>query len=108
MIFRIWRGWASLADAEAYERLVDEEIVPGIIARDLPGLRRIEILRRPHEDAGEVEFVTIMVFDDQPAVDAFTGGTTAYVPAAARRLLRRFDEDSQHYELVGTHPRRRG
>lgn len=47
-----------------------------------------------------------MTFDDWAAVEAFAGParTTSVVPDEALRLLRRFDEHSQHYELVGAHP----
>lgn len=109
MIFRIWHGWTTRDAADAYERLVDQEVVPGIIARDLPGLHHVDILRRrSQEHAEEVEFVTVMTFEDWAAVEAFAGagGTTSFVPRAARALLSRFDEHSQHYELVGAHGHR--
>ncbi|WP_207943154.1 hypothetical protein [Actinomadura sp. KC345] len=43
-----------------------------------------------------------MTFDDWAAVEAFAGTdpTAAVVPPAARAVLRRFDTESQHYELV--------
>lgn len=106
MILRIWHGWASPENADAYRRLVDEEVAPGIIARRVPGLRHVDVLRRRSQENGQdVEFVTIMTFDDWTAVEAFAGpgGTTSFVPDDARALLSRFDEHSQHYELVGTH-----
>lgn len=109
MIFRIWHGWTSRDDADAYGRLVNQEVVPGIIARDIPGLHHVDILRRRSQEHGEeVEFVTVMTFDDWAAVEAFAGagGTTSFVPGDARALLNRFDEHSQHYELVGTHDAR--
>ena len=42
-----------------------------------------------------------MSFDDLQSVRNFAGDDyeTAYVPAAARELLSRFDQHSQHYEL---------
>ena len=49
MIVRIWHGWATGENAEAYERLVDGTIVPGIIERRVPGLRSVEVLRRRDE-----------------------------------------------------------
>lgn len=106
MIFRIWHGWASRDDADAYGRLVDEEVVPGIVERGISGLRHVDILRRrAQEHAEEVEFITLMTFDDWAAVEAFAGpgGTTSFVPDAARALLSRFDEHSQHYEVLGSH-----
>jgi hypothetical protein len=48
-----------------------------------------------------VEFVTIMRFDSWDAVKRFAGEDyeQAYVPPAAREVLVRFDERSQHYEI---------
>lgn len=108
MILRIWHGWASPDNADAYQRLVDEQIVPGIIDRDIPGLRHVDILRRRHDGDAEVEFATIMAFDTWAAVEAFAGpgGTTSYVPDEARRLLSRYDEHSQHYDLLAAHSAR--
>lgn len=105
MVVRIWHGWTTAEDAETYERLVNGTIVPGIMARRLPGLRQVDILRRQDKPGEDVEFVTVMRFDDWAAVEEFAGpgGTMSVVPAEARRVLDRFDEHSQHYGLVGTH-----
>ncbi len=101
MIARIWHGWTSAADAGAYERLLREEIFTTIEAKQVAGFRRIELLRRP-AGAGEVEFVTIMLFDTLDDVKAFAGEDyeAAYVPARAREVLARFDQRSQHYEVA--------
>ena len=76
--------------------------------RDIPrhsregvsGYRGIQLLRRAIED-DEVEFITIMWFDPWDAVKQFAGEDyeRAYVPPAAREVLARFDERSQHYEI---------
>ena len=99
MIARIWHGWTEPANADAYEALLKSEVFPGILAKKLVGFRRIELYRRPTES--EVEFVTIMWFDSLEAVKAFAGEDheTAYVPAQARAVLKRFDPRSQHYEI---------
>ena len=47
------------------------EIFPGIEAKKVSGYRGIELLWRPIGD--EVEFITIMRFDDMAAVKAFAG-----------------------------------
>jgi antibiotic biosynthesis monooxygenase (ABM) superfamily enzyme len=58
VIVRLWHGWTTPANADAYERLLKEEIFRGIARRAIPGYRGIELLRRP---AGRgVEFVTVM------------------------------------------------
>jgi heme-degrading monooxygenase HmoA len=99
MICRIWHGWTSPENADAYERLLRSEIFHGIADRDLQGYRGIELLRRPTPDA--VEFVTLMWFDSLDAVRAFAGQDyeVAVVPASARALLKRFDQRSAHYEV---------
>jgi antibiotic biosynthesis monooxygenase (ABM) superfamily enzyme len=99
MIVRVWHGWTTPANADAYERLLREEIFLGIARRTIPGYRGIELLRRTM--GAEVEFVTVMRFDSVAAVQAFAGEAheVAVVPAAARELLSRFDTHSAHYEL---------
>jgi heme-degrading monooxygenase HmoA len=99
MICRIWHGWTSTANADAYERLLHTEIFQGIEERGIPGYRGIELLRRPAVDT--VEFVTLMWFDSMDAVRGFAGTDyeAAVVPAAARALLQRFDARSAHYEV---------
>jgi antibiotic biosynthesis monooxygenase (ABM) superfamily enzyme len=99
VIVRIWHGWTSPANADAYERLLQEEIFRGIEARAIPGYAGIELLRRT--DGADVEFVTLMRFASLDAVRAFAGEEydRAVVPPAARALLARFDPRSTHYDL---------
>jgi antibiotic biosynthesis monooxygenase (ABM) superfamily enzyme len=99
MINRIWHGWTTPANADAYEELLKEEIFVGIKDREIPGYRGIQLLRRDARD--EVEFVTIMRFDTLDAVRNFAGDDfeAAVVPPEARSLLARFDERSKHYEI---------
>jgi hypothetical protein len=60
--------------------------------------------RRVREPAGEVEFATVMVFDDLDAARVFAGEDheASYVPDAARAVLARFDERAAHYEVLRT------
>ncbi len=97
MLARIWHGWTTPEQADRYEDLLRTEIFPGIRIRCPEGLERIDLLRRPGEE--EVEFVTIMWFTDQVALDHFAGpdGEAAYVPPAARAILARFDGRASHY-----------
>jgi antibiotic biosynthesis monooxygenase (ABM) superfamily enzyme len=99
MIIRIWHGWTSPANADAYENLLKKEIFIGIGDRKIPGYRGIRLLRRVA--GAEVEFVTIMSFDDLDAVRRFAGEDyeAAVVPPGARTVLSRFDNRSQHYEV---------
>ncbi len=99
MILRIWHGWTTPENADAYESLLKTEVFPGIAAKSIAGYRGIELLRRPLKN--EVEFITIMRFDNLQAVKDFVGEEyeTVYVPENARKVLSRFDDRSQHYEL---------
>jgi hypothetical protein len=99
MICRIWRGWTTIENAQAYEDLLRGTVIPGIEARGIAGFRHIDLMRRDLPD--DVEFATIMWFDDVDAVKAFVGPDfeVAHVPASARAVLSRFDERALHYEV---------
>src|SRR5689334_8078285 len=99
MISRIWHGWTTPANADAYEALLKSEIFTGIAARQIAGYRGIHLLRRSVD--GEVEFVTIMWFDSLDAVRAFAGDDyeVAVVPPKARAILSHVDARSQHYNV---------
>ena len=100
MIGRIWHGWTTAADAEAYEAVLRGEVLPGITAMNVEGYRGSEVFRRTL-DSGEVEFVTILRFDSIEAVKRFVGEDyeVAHVPPPAREVLSRWDERAQHYEI---------
>jgi antibiotic biosynthesis monooxygenase (ABM) superfamily enzyme len=68
---RIRHGWTTTANAEAYQALLLADIFPTIEARAIPGFRSFELLRGGH--AEEVEFVTVMTFDEFQGVLAFQG-----------------------------------
>jgi len=100
MICRVWRGWTTRENAEAYEHVVRGEVIPGIEARRIPGFRHIDLMKR---DIGEeVEFQTLMWFDSFDAIEAFMGEdySMSHVPTAARAVLERFDERAVHYEVI--------
>ena len=100
MIARIWRGWTTPENADAYQRIVSQEVLPGIAARDLDGYQGAYLLRRRLDD--EVEFATILLFDTLEQVRAFAGEDyeAAYVPPRARAVLARFDQRSAHYDTL--------
>ncbi|HNU01146.1 MAG TPA: antibiotic biosynthesis monooxygenase [Acidobacteriota bacterium] len=99
MIARIWHGWTTPDNADAYEALLNEEIFVGIKNREIQGFKDIQLLRRRVGD--EVEFVTIMRFVSLDAVKEFAGDDyeACVVPPSARKVLKRFDQRSQHYEI---------
>jgi heme-degrading monooxygenase HmoA len=98
MISRLWHGWTTRKNADAYEKLLREEVLPGI--HRVRGFKGAQVLRRDAND--EVEFVTITLFDSPEAVKEFAGEDyeVAVVPPEARKLLARFDARSAHYETV--------
>ena len=100
MICRVWHGWTTRANADAYERIVRGQVIPGIEARHIPGFQSIDLMRREREN--DVEFVTLMWFDNLSSVQAFMGEDyeQAHVPAAARAVLSAFDERSAHFEVL--------
>ena len=101
MIDRIWHGWTTPANADEYERLLHEEILPSFADEGIDGYRGARLLRRDGDGGDEVEFVTILRFDDLDAVRAFAGESyrEAHVPAAARKALSRYDDRARHYEV---------
>lgn len=100
MICRYWRGWTTPENADAYEDVVRNQVIPEIEARRIPGFLRIDLMKRELGD--EVEFATMMWFDRLESVVAFTGEdyAVAHVPEAARRVMARFDRRSAHYEVI--------
>lgn len=99
-IKRIWHGWTTSENADIYQQLLHDNVFPGIEAKNIPGYQKIELLRR---DVGnEVEFITIMTFESLQNVIDFQGEDYArcYVPEAAQRVLKRWDQVSEHYEAI--------
>lgn len=99
-IKRTWHGWTTPENADAYRAVLHREVFPGIEEMGIAGYRGITLLRRDLPD--EVEFVTIMDFDTIDDVIAFRGDDyeRCYVPDAAQRLLKRWNDRSAHYEVM--------
>jgi len=104
MICRQWRGWTTPENAAAYERILRGEVIPGIEGRRIAGFRHIDLMRR--EVGDEVEFQTLMWFDSLDSIRAFIGEDYAvsHVPAAARAVLKRFDDRAAHFEVLDRRP----
>lgn len=105
MIARVWRGWTAHQNADAVEALIRAETIPGVLAKNIPGLREFRVLRL--ERLGETEIVTVMLFDDMDAVRALAMARgvagedyeKSIVSQRARELLRRYDHKVEHYEV---------
>lgn len=100
MICRLWRGWTTKDNADAYERVVRGQVIPGIEARRIPGFRSIDLVRR--EGADDVEFMTLMWFETLDSVKVFMGEDheNAHVPPEAQAVLADFGRRSAHYEVL--------
>ena len=101
MICRLWRGWTTPENADAYERIVRGEVIPGIEARKIPGFRHIDLMKRELGD--EVEFQTLMWFDSLDAIKAFHGRGLQRQPRTRRRRGRcssASTSSAAHYEVI--------
>ena len=99
MIIRQWHGWTTPENAQAYETLLREDIFPAIRQKVGDNLHSTELLQRELEE--EVEFLVVIRFASLDAVKAMAGEDyeVAFIPDAARQLLKRFDERARHFEL---------
>jgi len=97
MIARIWHGRTRPENADAYESMLKPELLPGI--SKVPGYRGGYVLRRSL--AGEVEFITIMIWDSVDAIRAVAGPnyTQSIIPENRLKYLSRHDEHAEHYEI---------
>ncbi|MFZ0199012.1 MAG: antibiotic biosynthesis monooxygenase [Candidatus Sulfotelmatobacter sp.] len=69
MIARIWHGSTKPEHADAYEAMLKPELLPGV--SKVKGYKGSYLLRRNQE--GEVEFITIMLWDSIDALRDFVG-----------------------------------
>jgi len=101
MIARVWHGYTLPEHADAYEKLLKPELLPGI--SKVPGYRGSYLLRRALGE--EVEFSTILLFDSLDDIRAVAGPNyeIALVPENRQKYLARWDAKSAHYEVAATH-----
>lgn len=98
MIARVWRGWASPATAEDYQRHYESEVAEHL--QQVAGFGGARLLRR--QDGGEVMFTSITFFASMDDVRSFAGEDPelAVVEEAARRALTRWDDRVAHHEVT--------
>ena len=97
MIARYWRGWTKLHDADSYETLLKQKVLPEL--QEIEGYRGGYVLR--NDGAGEAEFVVVNLFDSLEAVKRFAGDdyrTPVFEPEA-KRLLSRIEPQATHYDV---------
>jgi antibiotic biosynthesis monooxygenase (ABM) superfamily enzyme len=97
MLARVWKGWTKIENADAYEKLLQGVVYPGL--QKIKGYQGGYILR---QDAGdETEFVTVNLFESLEAVKAFAGPNyeiPVFEPEA-KRLLSRVEPIARHYDV---------
>ncbi len=97
MIARHWRGWTKVQNADAYEALLKNKVLPEL--KDINGYCGGYILRCDGRE--ESEFVVVNLFDSLDAVRQFAGPdykTPVFEPEA-KQLLSRFEPMANHYEV---------
>jgi len=102
VITRLWRGWTTSANADAYERFLIDELFPSM--RDIPGFDGADVLRR--RDGDEAAFVTLTRFESLDAIRAFAGDDydLPVLEPQALALLSRYDERATHFDTASFEP----
>ena len=97
MIARHWRGWTKAADADSYESLLREKVLPEM--REINGYRGGYVLRKDGDL--EAEFVVVNFFESLEAVRSFAGPDydVAVFEPEARLLLCRIEPTATHYDV---------
>ena len=97
MVARVWRGYTTRANGDAYEAMLKSELLPGLSSAK--GFRGSYLLRRPADE--QVEFVTIILWDSLDDIPAIAGADyeRAVIPEERRSLLTRCDEKAAHYDI---------
>lgn len=98
-IIRTWKGWTTLENAPVYEEMLVNEVFPTVIRKGVKGLEKVSISTQEKQD--EVEFFLVLQFNSLDAVKTFAGEDyeKAYIPENALRILKRYDETTEHFEL---------
>lgn len=101
MIARVWHGYTTPENADAYEAMLKPEPLPGL--GKVKGYRGGYVLRRAA--GAEVEFITILLWDSIDAIRAVAGADyeQAVVPEERRKVLSRYDRTASHYEVASLH-----
>ena len=98
MIARLWRGTATMAKADAYQRHFTTAVAPHL--KEIAGSHGGYLLRREAE--GKVEFLAVTLWDSIETVKKFAGPDpeVAIVEPEGRAALASFDEFARHYEIA--------
>ena len=98
-IIRTWKGWTTHKNASIYEDMLINEVFPTVKRKGGVGLEKVSISTMEKKD--EVEFFLVLQFDSLDSVKMFAGENykMAYIPDNAKRVLSRYDETAEHFEL---------
>lgn len=98
-IIRTWRGWTTIENAPIYENMLINDVFPTVKKKGVNGLEKVSISTQTNND--EVEFFLVLQFDSLEAVKTFAGENykLAYIPENAQRVLKRYDQTAEHFEL---------
>ena len=100
MVARIWEGFTTHENADAYSTFLKTEFLPAVEKKNINGYRKFQLLRTDGDT--EVHFITIMWFDSLEQIKQFAGEDfeKAVVHPKAQALLKRYDQYSKHLELI--------
>jgi antibiotic biosynthesis monooxygenase (ABM) superfamily enzyme len=98
VITRLWRGWTTPENADAYEQFLLRRLFPSM--RAIAGFRGADVLRRP--DGGEVAFVTLTRFESIDSIRGFAGDDfeVPVLEPEAIALLSRYEDRASHFETA--------
>jgi len=98
MIARLWRGTATTAKADAYNRHFTTAVAPHL--KDIDGHLGAYLLRR--EAGGQVEFLAVTLWDSIETIKKFAGPDpeVAIVEPEGRAALSAFDDFARHYDVA--------
>ncbi len=95
VITRLWRGWTTPENADAYEQFLLKRLFPSM--RAITGFRGADVLRRP--DGDEVAFVTLTRFESIDSIRVFAGDDheVPVLEPEAIALLARYEDRASHF-----------
>ena len=102
MIARLCYKWTRAEKGDTYELALATKVLPSVEQPE--GYRGAHLVREDRNSG--TEFATRALFETLEAVQhsAREDYRAAVVPTEARELLARFDDRSQHYEIILTPP----
>ena len=98
MIMRHWSGVTTPENAKAYLDHLTNDTFPKL--KGIAGFIEAQVLSRDRN--GDVEFIVLTKWESMAAVHAFAGENPnrAVVPDAARAVLKSYDTEVSHYNVV--------